>query len=169
MRHGLTIVAFVALWGGAVSFGNAQDQNTDKAAKPAKAAAQVDAQALAELRAEIHRTLADLAEARAAETPDAAKIKELTDKLQTLRAACPGGGWGAQGGGRGMGWGRGAGWGGGRGFGGGYGPGAGRGFGGGRGFGPGAGKGLPPGGPAFTDENQNGICDQYEARQAAGK
>jgi hypothetical protein len=123
-----------------------------------------------------------LNEARSAEKPDQAKVGELTRKLQQLRMqrrgqrpasadewVCPRGGPGmGYGGGRGMGYGRGAGWGGP-----GWGPGAGRGWrggaGGGRGFGPGGGQGRAPGGPAFVDEDNNGVCDNFEQRQETNR
>ncbi len=131
-----------------------------------------------QLRAEWHRTVVALIDAQAAEKPDPAKIKELTEKLQTLRAQMPqpggfggmGPGWGrgaCAGMGMGMGPGRGAGlgagWCGGRGPGAGRGPGMARGPGYGRGAGAGANAGW---GRAFVDENQNGICDRFE--QARG-
>ncbi|MCR4415528.1 MAG: hypothetical protein NUV77_24215 [Thermoguttaceae bacterium] len=130
----------------------------------------------AQLRAEWHRTVAALIDAQAAEKPDPAKVKELTEKLRALRAQLPqtsgfggmGPGWGrgacaGTGMGMGMGLGRGmgpgAGWCGGRGPGAGWGPGLARGPGYGRGAGGGANAGW---GRAFVDENQNGICDHFE-------
>ena len=125
-----------------------------RAAEPAQkpggeqAVASPSPKGIAESRAEMHRTMAALIEAQAAEKPDPAKIKELTDRLQSLRGQIQGRGaavgqcpWG----GPGMGFGRG--------YGGGYGRGA--------GYGRGHGGGW--GGRAMVDENNNGICDYYEA------
>jgi hypothetical protein len=188
MRHLLTIVTAAALCGGLTWFGVAEEP---KAAVPANSdqAGRSQAPANADLRAEIHRTMAALVEARSAEKPDQAKIDELAVKLQQLRGklrsqnAAAGGnaaaGWGCPWGGPGMGFGCGrgcgcgCGWGGGRGWCGGMGPGAGRGWGGGagvgRGLGPGAGQGLPPGGAAYVDQDNNGVCDHYELRHAVQK
>lgn len=125
----------------------------------------------AALRAEIHRTIAALIEARADEKPDPASIKELTEKIQSLRTrarqqgalGAMGPGWAGRGrGGAGMGMGPGPGWGGGRGPCAGWGPGAARGPGFGRGFGAGAGAGW---GRAFVDDDGNGICDNFERVQ----
>jgi hypothetical protein len=187
MRHVRTIVTLAALWGGLVSFGMAAEPKATKAKAESKASATSD------LRAEIHQTLSALNEARTAEKPDQAKVDELTQKLQQLRGklrtqtvaaggtavnawGCPRGGPG-MGNGRGPGGGgggRGAGWGGGgRGAGFGPGPGAGRGWGGGaghgQGFGPGGGAGRGPGGPAFVDQDNDGVCDQYELRHGQHK
>ncbi len=162
MKTKLTVTAVALLWCGLLGVGYAAEGNAgsppgtkDNAATPAAT--------LAELRAQIHRTMAALIEAQSAKEPDAAKIEALTKELQRLRAECwaqgaPGAGMGPWAG-RGMGCGRGAGWG----------MGGGRGWGGGRGFGPGAGRGLPPGGPAFVDENKNGVCDWFELRTGAGR
>lgn len=125
----------------------------------------------AALRVEWHRTLAALLEAQSAEKPDPDKVRELSTRLQQLRmqaaqsgalpvraGAGPGLGWGAGrcwgvGPGLGMGWGRA----------GGPGPCGGLGAAWGPGFGRGAGRGAAAGwGRAFVDENQNGICDNYE-------
>jgi hypothetical protein len=167
------------LWCGLVSLGMAEDKKANQSPDDKNAETRTDTAANATLRAEIHRTMAALIEAQAAEKPDQAKIGELTKKLQQLRAKLwapsavgagnPSAGWVCPGGGPGMGWGRGAGWGGpgrgpGMGRGAGFGPGAGRGWGGGRGFGPGAGQGLAPGGGVFVDEDQDGICDTFELR-----
>jgi len=182
MRHLLTIVTAVALCGGLASFGTAEDQKTGVSAKPNQAG-RGQASANADLRAEIHRTLAALVEARSQETPDQAKIDQLTQKLQQLRAtlrsqnaAGAGGGWGCPWGGPGMGFGYGRGCGGGgcgRGPGGGMGAGYGRGWGGGagagRGFGPGGGQGLAPGGAAFVDQDNDGVCDHYQQRKGMQK
>jgi hypothetical protein len=56
---------------------------TQAAATDAKA--DTDGPALAHLRATIHRTMADLIEARAAEKPDQERIQQLTERLQQLR------------------------------------------------------------------------------------
>ena len=141
----------------------------------------------ADLRAEIHGTMAALIEAQSAEEPDQAKIDRLTKKLQQLRGklqapAATGNqpaGWACPWGGPGRGFGRGAAWGGpGQGQGAvrgtGFGPGAGCGWsfgpgGGGRGFGPGTGIGRAPGGPAFVDQDNDGLCDYYEVRHGMHK
>jgi hypothetical protein len=181
MRHVLTLVAMAALWCSLASLGLAEDKKAIESPDDKKVEAQTNASATAALRAEIHRTLADLIEAQSAKQPDQAKIDKLTKDLQQLRgklrsqAPAPVGNqsavWTCPWGGPGMGFGRGAAWGGpGRGFGGGraagFGPGGGRGPGGGmgRGFGPGGGMGLAPGGPAFVDKDNDGICDRYELR-----
>ena len=142
-----------------------------KAAKPegppakgptAKQAPQATAAHVAELRAEIHRTMAALIEAQSAQQPDQEKITQLTGELQGLRAQLWASGptgpvgaagrgwaagawqgpWGGPGPGRGPAWGwqgrgqgRGPAWGGGRG-------GPGRGYGRGQGWGRGAGYGA---------------------------
>lgn len=182
MKHVLTVVMMAALWCGLGSLAGAEDEKAAKAPEGAKPATLSGAAQQAGLRVEIHRTMAALIEAQAAEKPDQAKIDRLAKELQRLRAErwaqgavgsgnadgarpCP---WG----GPGKGWGRGAGWGGpgrgpGAGCGQGFGPGRGRGWGGGGcGFGPGGGMGLAPGGPAFVDEDKDGICDQFELRHA---
>jgi hypothetical protein len=89
----------------------------------------------AKLRAEMHRTLAALIEARAADKPDQEQIQKLTDQLQELRKELGAPGAAARGGRRG---------GPGRGFGMGPGPGRGQGPGPGAGFGPGRGRGMGP-------------------------
>jgi hypothetical protein len=183
MRYVLTIVTMAALCGSLVSFGVAEDSTATKSPEN-KAVARVNTTSNAELRAEIHRTLAALIEARSAEKPDQAKVDELSQKFQQLRgklrsqnvtaAGSSATGWGGPWGGPGRGYGRGAGWcGGGRGPGAGFGPGGGRGWGGGagrgQGFGPGAGQGRAAGGAAFVDEDNDGVCDQYELRQGMHK
>ena len=185
MRHLLTIVTMAALYGGLVPLGMAEDPKS-VASTNSNQEGRSQTPANADLRVEIHRTLAALIEARSAEKPDQAKVDQLTQKLQQLRgklraqnpAAAGGtaGGWGCPWGGPGMGfgYGRGCGWGGGgRGPGGGMGFGACRGWGGGagagRGLGPGAGQGLAPGGPAFVDQDNDGLCDYYELRNGMHK
>jgi hypothetical protein len=182
MRYVLTIVTMAALCGGLVSRGVAEDKATkspdNKVTDGAKTTGDI------KLRAEIHRTLAALIEARSAEKPDQGKVGELTQMLQQLRGklraqnVAAGGSaataWGCPWGGPGPGYGRSACWGGGgRGARGGFGPGGGHGWGGGvgrgRGFGPGAGQGLAPGGAAFVDKDNDGVCDQYELRQGMHK
>jgi hypothetical protein len=158
-----------ALWCGLVSVGMAEDKKASKSPEGKKVETQASAPAQADVRAEMHRTMAALIEAQAAEKPDPAKIDRLAKELQQMRATLraqsaagagnPAGAWRCPWGGPGMGCGRGAGWGGP-----GRGPGAGRGWGGGHGFGPGAGLGLAPGGAAFVDEDNDGICDQFELR-----
>ena len=179
MRCVLTIVMMAALWGGLVSSGMAEDLKATKSPDN-KVEGRAGTSGNAELRAEIHRTLAALIEAQSAEKPDQAKVDELTKKLQQLRGklrsqnaaavgnataawGCP---WGGPGYGRGAGWGRG-------GKGAGFGPGGGRGWGGGggygQGFGPGGGEGRAHGGAAFVDKDNDGICDYYELRQGMHK
>lgn len=134
-----------------------QVQADEPAQKPGgeQAAANPSPKDVVKLRAEMHRTMAALIEAQAAEKPDPAKIKELTDRLQSLRGEI----WGRGPGGSGMG-GPAAGGGRGRGPGMGYG----RGYGPGRGYGYGRGAGGGGwGGRVLIDENNNGICDYYEA------
>ena len=176
MRHLLTIVTTAALCGLVAPFGMTEDQSANRPlyqADEGRTAMVADAR----LRAEIHRTLAALIEARSAEKPDLAKIDELNQKLRQLRtklqahsgvvAARAPEGWVCPRGGPGMGFGFGRGWGwarGGKGPGAGFGPGAGLGWGGGRGLGPGAGQGRAPGVPAFVDQDKDGICDYYELR-----
>ncbi len=127
----------------------------DPQARPAAPNSRIAAQ----LRARMHRTMAALAEARAAEEPDQAKIEQLTKTVEGLRARlgargpagqCPAGGPG-MGPGRGQGTaqgqcpraGQGAGPGMSRGMGRGMGPGMGQGMG--QGGGPGRGMGMGPG------------------------
>jgi hypothetical protein len=155
MRHGVIIVAMAVLWSGLMSFGIAEDKATESSGSKIATRLQVPVQA--DLRAEIHRTLAALIEARSAAKPDQAQVSELTAKLQQLRGAlrsqnasalnnsAPGWGCPCVGFGRGAGWGCG---------------------GCGRGFGPGNGQGRAPGGPAFVDKDHDGVCDYYELRHA---
>jgi hypothetical protein len=148
-------------------------QDATQASQPAaKEADQTPAAAPLAVRAEMHRAMAALLEARAADKPDPAEIARLSKQVQTLReqiaAQSPGPRMGYAQGGPGRGYGRGAGYGPGRGRG--YGPGwggrgYGRGYGGGYGggFGPGMGQGLGAGvSPWFIDENGDGICDRYQ-------
>jgi hypothetical protein len=133
-----------------------------------------DAPTQAKVRADLHRTMADLIEAQSAEKPDQAKVQALSEKVAKLRgeivppavAAGPGRAWGGPGRGPcgawggGPGYGRGMGWGGGPGYGRGMGWGGGPGYG--RGMGWGGGYGM-----GFVDANGNGVCDRFEA--AAGQ
>jgi hypothetical protein len=167
MRKVLLYSLAITVWGAILAIGWAEET---KAVKPAETA-KVETKTMianAALRAEIHRTIADLIEAQAAEKPDVAKVEALTKKIQDLRGklfaavaqpqgACPccqtcclgtGCGFACCGVGRGCGMGRGPG----------------MGWGGGRGFGPGAGRGLGAG-PAAVDADHDGVCDRYEARQ----
>ena len=110
--------------------------------------------AVAELRAKTHRTMAALAEAEAAEKPDEAKIGQLNEELETMRAKlqwsygsdstgqCPMGGPGR---GQGQGYGRGQGMGMGQGQGQGMWQGQGMGQGRGQGMGQGRGQGMGQG------------------------
>ena len=144
----------------------------------------------AQLQAQMHRAVADLIEARAAEKPDEAKIEKLLDKVQYLRGKlwaetgapglqtnrqgpwnCP---WGGPGVGPGYGPGKGYGvrgrGGRGRGMGPGMGQGRGRGMGrgmGGRGYGMGYGMATGQGRGmgrqwGYIDRNQDGICDNAQ-------
>jgi hypothetical protein len=178
MRHVLTLVMMAAFWCSLVSLGLAEDTKATQPPADKKVEAKANATANAELRATIHRTMADLIEAQSTEKPDQTKIDKLTTKLQQLRgklqAQAPAvvgnvpAGWVCPWGGPGMGFGHGAAWGGlGRG------PGGGRGYGGGsgagRGLGPGAGLGLGVGGGVFVDEDNDGVCDNYELRRGLHK
>lgn len=172
MRHVLTWVTMAAFGCSLASLGLAEDTKATQLPDDKKVEAKANATANAETRAAIHRTMADLIEAQSAEKPDQAKIDSLGKKLQQLReslqAQAPAvvgnvpAGWVCPRGGPGMGFGRGAAWGG---------PGRGRGYGGGagRGFGPGAGLGLGVGGPAFVDNDNDGVCDYYELRHGIQK
>jgi hypothetical protein len=176
MRHVPTLVTMAAFWCSLVSLGLAEDTKATQSPDDKKVEAKANTTANAELRATIHRTMADLIEAQSTEKPDQAKIDSLSKKLQQLReklqAQAPAvvgnvpAGWVCPQGGPGMGFGRGAAWGGP-----GRGPGGGRGYGGGagHGFGPGAGLGLGAGGPAFVDNDNDGICDYYELRHGMHK
>ncbi len=173
MRHVPTYL-LALVFSAMASTGWAQAAAAETKQADAKPAAQTAAKTPAQLRAEMHRTLAALFEAQAAEKVDPEKVKALTGQLQTIRGemaaqfptapanaagrGCP---WGGPGYGRGPGWG-GPGYG--RGAGGGYG--WGRGYGrGGWGGGPGYGRGMGWGaGPAFVDADQDGVCDNFELR-----
>lgn len=139
----------LVLWTSALAAQEGTNAKQPAAPAPtvAKAATQADVAAALKLRAEMHRAMAALLDARAAEQPNAAAIAKLTAQVQTLRgqivAQSPGFGPGR---GYGMGPGRG------------YGRGAGWQRGGGRGMGMGAGMG-----PWFVDANGDGVCDYYQA------
>jgi hypothetical protein len=162
MRNALTFVTMAAFWCSLVSLGLAEDKKATKSLDHNKVETRTDASATADVRAKIHRTMAALIEAQAAEEPDQAKIDKLTKKLDQLRGKLPAqvpaaagtqpAGWTCPWGGPGMGFGRGAAWGGpGMGFGRGAawgGPGKGVGAGRGAGFGPVAGRG-PAAGPGM--------------------
>jgi len=166
MRATWSLVAALAVCLGGVSM--ARGQEAPPPEKPAAAAE--SPRGGAGLRWELHRAVAELIEAQAAEKPDAQKIKELGDQVRSLReqvqANCPAGPWAGPGlwcprGGPGMGfgpaWGGGAGRGPAR-----LGRGYGRGFGPARGPGWGAGRGMGLGGAgAFIDQDRDGICDNY--------
>jgi len=168
MRHVMTGWTAAAIGCGLVSLGIAGEPNASTPPQQTKVETQVKTPTSAELRAEIHRTMAALIEAQAAEEPNSVQIAELTKSLSQLRGKLrsqnpatvgnPAAGWGCPWGGpgRGPGMGRGAGFGPGRGWGGGPV--------GGRGMGPGAGLGLGAGSGAFVDEDHDGICDYYELR-----
>ncbi len=173
MKRTLVYLAAFTLLTGMALPALAQDAKaTPKATAKADTSQAVpaDRAAVAKLRAEIHRTVAALIETQAAEKPDAAQVKALTEKLQSLRtqvqAQQPAGFAPGMGRGRGTGfgpaWACGPGWGGGMGRGPGYGrgPGGARGPGYGRGAGLGAGAGW---GAGFVDEDKDGVCDRYQA------
>ena len=82
-RKPTLIIALTLVWAVAAS-GLAQDTTTPPADKPAAEAA--DTLGPAQLRAEMHRTMAALLEARAAPEPDQEKIEELGRQLVALRA-----------------------------------------------------------------------------------
>lgn len=158
----LLSLAGVVFWPTALSL--AEEKSAAKPSDTKQVEAKADISDLAGVRAEMHRTMAGLIEAQSAKEPDPAKIDQLTKHLQQLRtraqgqstaAANPSFSWGCPWGGPGMGWGRGAG----------LGPGGGRG----RGMGPGAGWGRGVAGPAFVDNDRDGICDNYELRHGMHK
>jgi hypothetical protein len=175
MRHAATVCVVLSVLAFAPSQSVAQPPRPK--AKPADAApaAKTDPQALAQLRAELQELRGQMT----AQWPAAAGPGWR----------CPWGGpgmgpgpaWGGAGRGPGAAGGRGPGFGPGPGFGRGPGFGPGPGFGRGPGFGPGPGGGRGPGagrgpgygrgagwgagagrGPAFVDEDQDGICDNYQ-------
>ena len=172
-RSGLTLVVTLAMACALATTSMAQDAKAPKKPPKAKATAEADASAPVALRAEMHRTMAALIEAQAADKPNQKKVDQLTARLQTLgqqlwgqgpvaptaRPAVgpylwggPRMGYGPCWGGRGRGAGRGGpGW-----YGG---PGRGRGPGWGAG---GRGRGFGGGWGAFVDRDGNGVCDHYE-------
>jgi hypothetical protein len=179
MRVLTVLLASTAIvWGLGATASAADAKATKSPGNKPNVQSKADAAALAQLRAKMHRSLAELIEAENATEKDAAKIEELTKEvadlraqLQAKRSAVPAGqqgvqpGWRCPWGGPGMGPGRGQG----RGPGMGPGPGMGRGFG--PGPGPGGGRGPGAGrgagwGPGFIDVNQNGICDYFESRSS---
>ena len=85
MRNLTTFLLGLAIVVAGVSAGSAQDAKTPSKSPPAQAAPAKTAET-AKLRAEVHRTVAALIEAQSAEKPDAAKVKELTAKVQELRS-----------------------------------------------------------------------------------
>ena len=142
MKRTLTLLMATAMLLAGASIGLAQD---------AKTVEKADTPTPAQLRVQMHRAMADLIEARAAEKPDEAKVEKLADTVQYLRgkiqAQGTAPGWYGQ---RGNGYGQQCPWGGpgnGPRMGRGYGPGKGynaqgQGRGGqGRGMGPGMGRG----------------------------
>lgn len=146
----------------------------EDAKAPAQVAPPANQTTGAQLRAQLHRAMAELIEARAAKEPDQARIDQLSRQVAGLRqqiagqppapgagAFCPWGGPGLNlGFGRGPAWGgRGPGYGRGMGYGGGFGRGPGYG----RGAGWGAANGFP--GRAFVDRDGDGVCDNFELRQ----
>lgn len=154
MRCFLTILTGVAILGGGLVAAWAEDSAPATPPGDAKKVdAKADAATPAQLRAKLHRTLADLIDAQNAEKPDQAQVDKLTKEVEQLRAQTVGQrvsvqvAWRCPRGGPGMGYGRG------------YGPGRGPGMGGGRGPGQGRGLGM---GAGFIDRNQNGVCDNLE-------
>ena len=85
MRRVITILTMAAVWGGLSLFGMAADPNANKPPEAVKVETRTAASVNAGLRAEIHRTMAALIEAQAAEKPDPAQIEKLTQQLQDLR------------------------------------------------------------------------------------
>ena len=160
IRTMLTTMTGVALLGLSPWSANAQEPKA--AQQPAKATAQSektnsDSPTPAQLRIEMHQTMAALIKAQAAEKPDQDMIDRLTGKLRTIRAQfwsqrparadarrCP---WGGPGMGYGRGWG-----------GQGRGPGWSRGGGRGQGYGRGYGRGYARGW-GFVDKDGDGLCD----------
>lgn len=161
----VTTLAMLLAFGSAALAADDQAKQ-DKAPAEAQATKTAEQPTAAQLRARLHRTMAALVEARAADNPDPERIDQLAKRARSLRrqilalgseadfdAICP---WGGPGLGRGPGWGgRGAGYGWGRGYG--------RGPGYGRGAGWGMERGYP--GRGFIDLDGDGVCDRYEQRQ----
>jgi len=85
MRSWMTLVLGLSIAGAGARAGFAQDAKATSKDPPAQAAQEKPAD-LAKLRAEMHRAMAALIEVQAAENPDAAKVKELTAKVQELRS-----------------------------------------------------------------------------------
>lgn len=171
-RQFCTVAAILVL--GTAAAGFAEEAANEKKAAEADAAVQADGPTPAQVRAAMHRTLAELIEARSAAQPDQAKIDALSAELRTqqqrLRAFAPGSGAGPRGRGQcpwaasGMGYGRTGGgppWaaGNGRGRGAGYGGGFGRGAASGGGFGRGR---------AFVDQDGDGMCDNLQRIREVG-
>ena len=69
MRHVLTFVTMAAFWCSLVSLGLAEDKKATKSPDNKKVETKADASANADLRAKIHRTMADLIEAQSARSP----------------------------------------------------------------------------------------------------
>ncbi len=67
MRLSLTFVTAAALLCGLVSLGMAEDKKAPKSPDDRKVVTSADASVMADLRAEIHRTMADLIEAQSAD------------------------------------------------------------------------------------------------------
>jgi len=159
-----TLVASLAMLLSVGQIVKADENPAAKTKEPEQAkAAEAPKPSVAQLQAQLHRTMAALIEARTAEKPDQAQIDKLVAEARSLRqqlvaratevnavAPCP---WGGPGFGPGRGYGRGYGWGAGYGRGPGYG----------RGAGWGAANGVP--GRGFIDRDGDGVCDNYELRQ----
>ncbi|MFZ5833241.1 MAG: hypothetical protein ACOY3P_24395 [Planctomycetota bacterium] len=179
-RNSLWIAAILAagvMWGAAPL--RAAEKETKAGSPEAKATTKVDD--VAALQAKIHRRMAALIEAQAADEPDRGRAQQLTKELDQLRSRlrdaaaaastdtqtpaaawrCPFGGPGPMGPAAGMRGGRGRGVG--AGYGAGLGPRGGQGYGRGPGMGRGAGRAAGAGwGRAFIDLDGNGLCDRYE-------
>jgi hypothetical protein len=169
MRNFFTTLAVLAILGaGGLVLWADDAKPTTPPDKPTQVDPKTAAIEHAKLRVKMHRTTADLIEARIAETPDQAKIDQLAKEVKQLRAElfaqrpgprpdghCPWGGPGMR-----RGHGPGPGYGPGPGMGPGYGHGHGHGMGpgpGGPGFGP-----KPGWGPGFIDQDEDGVCDRLD-------
>ncbi len=155
MKVALTLATTLALFYSAAAVALAEDAKASKSPGELQADAKIETPTPAQLRVQMHRTMAELIEARSAKTPNEAEIAKLAGELRTLRQKI----W-AQGpaqpvgppafGQRPMG-------GPGRGFARGRGYGRGGGYGRGRGYGRGYGRQW-----SFVDQDRDGVCDNYQ-------
>ncbi len=151
MKVALTLATTLALFCSAAAVALAEDAKPSKSPGELQADAKAETPTPAQLRVQMHRTMAALIEARSAKTPNEAEITKLAQQLRTLRQKI----W-AQGpvqpvgppafgqrpmGGPGKGFARGRGQGYGRS--GGYGRGYGRQW-------------------SFVDQDRDGVCDNYQ-------